>query len=167
MRQLYEETQTITKRIRKLGYKVIEMWEHEWNHMKKTTRCVTDLDIHSATPLDPRDAFFGGRTDARKLYYKFQEGEVGKYVDICSLYPTVNYYDEYPVGHPIHIRKDFKPLQEKPYFGFVKCKVVPPKDLYHPVLPHKAHGKLIFGLEPMVGTWCTPEIYKAMEMGYQ
>ena len=152
MRQLYEETQTITKRIRKLGYKVIEMWEHDWNHVKKTNRCVTDLDIHSATPLDPRDAFFGGRTDARKLYYKFQEGEVGKYVDICSLYPTVNYYDEYPVGHPIHIRKDFKPLQEKPYFGFVKCKVVPPKDLYHPVLPHKAHGKLIFGLEPMVGT---------------
>ena len=30
MSQLYQETQTVTKNIRKLGFKVIEIWEHDW-----------------------------------------------------------------------------------------------------------------------------------------
>ena len=170
MQQLYEETKSMTKKIRKLGFQVVEMWEHDWNKLKRdkeVKKYIEHVDSHAVTPLDPRDAFFGGRTDARKLYYKFKEGEVGKYVDICSLYPSVNYYDEYPVGHPACIKKDFKPLSEKPYFGFIKCKVIPPKNLYHPVLPKKQDGKLVFGLQPMVGTWCTPEIYKALEVGYQ
>ena len=88
-------------------------------------------------------------------------------MDICSLYPTVNYYDEYPIGHPIHIKENFEPLSERPYFGFIKCKVIPPENLYHSVLPRKLNGKLVFDLRPMVGTWCTPEIYKALEVGYR
>ena len=58
-------------------------------------------------------------------------------------------------------------MSEKPYFGFIKCEIIPPKGLYHPVLPQKRDGKLIFDLEPQVGTWCTPEIYKAIECGYK
>ena len=40
-------------------------------------------------PLNPRDAFFGGRTNAATLYYKADEtqGEQIKYVDVTSLYP--------------------------------------------------------------------------------
>ena len=171
MLQLHEETKQVTSKIKNLGYKVIEIWEHEWNQMKKHNKdvkvCIAEVDTESITPLNPRDAFFGGRTDARKLYYKFDHGEKGKYVDICSLYPTVNFFDEYPLGHPTQIKKDFKDLKAKPYFGFIKCKVVPPKGLYHPVLPRKRDGKLVFDLEPQVGTWCTPEIYKAIEMGYK
>ena len=170
MSQLHQETRAMTKNIRKLGFHVIEMWEHDWNRMKKlkdVKECIAGIDTHSVTPLDPRHAFFGGRTDARKMYYKFGPNEVGRYVDICSLYPTVNYYDQYPVGHPIQIKKDFKDLSKKPYFGFIKCIIIPPKGLYHPVLPRKRDGKLVFDLEPQLGTWCTPEIYKALEAGYK
>ena len=87
MQQLNDETKMITKKIQKLGYNVVEMWEHDWNHLKKQKEVrdsIQHVDTHSVTPLDPRDAFFGGRTDARKLHYKFKEGEKGKYVDICS-----------------------------------------------------------------------------------
>ena len=55
----------------------------------------------------------------------------------------------------------------KNYFGFIKCIIIPPKGLYHPVLPRKRDGKLVFDLEPQLGTWCTPEIYKALECGYK
>ena len=46
-------------------------------------------------------------------------------------------------------------LKAKPYFGFIKCKVVPPEGLLHLVLPRERNGKLFFGLEPQVDTWCT------------
>ena len=170
MSHLYQETQAVTKNIRKLGFKVIEIWEHDWNHKRKqkdVKECIEEVDTDSVKPLDPRDGFFGGRTDARKMHYQFGPGEVGRYVDICSLYPTVNYYDEYPVDHPVQIKKNFQDLSKKPYFGFIKCKVTPPKGLYHPVLPRKRDGKLIFDLETQIGTWCTPEIYKALECGYK
>ena len=58
------------------------------------------------------------------------------------------YYDEYPVGHPTKI---IKPQSyDKSWFGFIYGKILPPRGLYQPVLPHKqttkqAH-KLLFGL---------------------
>jgi len=36
-----------------------------------------------------------------KLIYDFKsKGVKGKYINAVSLYPTVMYYDRYPVGHP-------------------------------------------------------------------
>jgi hypothetical protein len=58
------------------------------------------------------------------------------------------FYDKYPVGHAIKIQK---PKAYNPdWFGFVYCKVLPPRGIYLPVLPYKqktkqAH-KLLFGL---------------------
>jgi hypothetical protein len=120
-----------------------------------------------------------------KLKYTFDEagGEVGCYDDVCSLYPTVNYYDAYPVGVPtVYSRsvnhdgwfKDGKVCEnhEVPdpsqVFGFIKCTVHCPDDLYHPVLPHKGEdGKLLFDLKsPKSGTWATPEIQVALRKGY-
>ena len=54
-------------------------------------------------PLNPRDAFFRGRTNVTKLTYDFKPDEKGRYVDFVSLYPTVNFFKEYPVGHPVKI----------------------------------------------------------------
>ena len=119
-----------------------------------------------------RNAFFGGRTNAVKLIYKFKEGEEGIYSDITSLYPTVNYYDIYPKGHPIIIGEEditeehYKKLHNKEYLGFFDISMKPPKNLYHPVLPTKGE-KLIFDLEDKRGIWCSNEIYVAMEMGYE
>jgi len=36
-------------------------------------------------PIGPREAFYGGRTNAIKLYHKCQPGERIDYVDVCSL----------------------------------------------------------------------------------
>ena len=96
-----------------------------------------------------RDAFYGGRCEPVKLIYDFKaKKEQGKYIDVVSLYPTVMYYDEYPVGYPKRIEKPDN--YDDKWFGFVHCKVLPPRGLYLPVLPYKqktkqAH-KLMFGL---------------------
>ena len=119
-----------------------------------------------------RKAFFGGRTNATKLLYTFPEGEEGIYSDITSLYPSVNYYDIYPKGHPIIFEeKDiteehYKKLLSREYLGFFDIEVIPPKRLYHPVLPTKGE-KLIFDLNEKRGLWCSNEVYVAMDMGYK
>jgi len=73
----------------------------------------------------------GRRTNATKLLYDFKVNECGRYVDFCSLYPTVQFYKKYPIGHPLKI---FEPEKyDKKWYGLIKCKVLPPKKLYHPV----------------------------------
>ena len=106
----------------------------------------------------------------------------------CSLYPTVQYYKKYPIDHPTKI---FKPeYYDKSWFGLIKCKVLPPRKLYHPVLPQrikvKNYEKLIFTLcktcsktknknicshdnneRSFIGTWTTDEVNKAISKGYK
>ncbi|XP_041361018.1 uncharacterized protein LOC121377177 [Gigantopelta aegis] len=184
--ELYALTCRKREELKLKGYKVIEIWEHEFNHLQKSNpelkQFVNSLDLQDR--LNPRDSFFGGRTNASTLHYKVKEGEEVKYVDFTSLYPWVNKYCQYPVGHPEIIHKDFKPLDQ--YFGIAKVKVAPPRKLYHPVLPYRSNGKLKFPLcrtcsdqelqtpchhsdeeRNITGTWCIPEILKAMEKGYQ
>ena len=50
--------------------------------------------------FDPREAFFGGRTNAVKLHHEVASGEKIKYIDVTSLYPWVNKTQEYSIGHP-------------------------------------------------------------------
>ena len=53
------------------------------------------------SPLQPRDAFFGGRTENFVLKWSRQlQSQTLKYVDVCSLYPYVNSKSVYPSGHP-------------------------------------------------------------------
>ena len=73
-----------------------------------------------------------------------------------------------------------------PYRGLIKCRVLAPKGLLHPLLPVRSAGKLCFPLcktcvhsrqtEPcehseeersFSGAWCTIELYKALELGYK
>ena len=56
-------------------------------------------------------------------------------MDFCSLYPTVQHYQKYPIGHPTKIFNPDK--HDKSWYGLIKCKVVPPRNLYHPVLPQR------------------------------
>ena len=117
-----------------------------------------------------RKSFFGGRTNATKLIYNFKEGEEGKYSDITSLYPTVNYYDEYPMGHYEIITnigtQEMDRFKNREYFGFIDCDITCPNNLYHPVLPRKGN-KLYFDLMDKRGVWCSNEIYKALDLGYK
>ena len=119
-------------------------------------------------------------------------GEEIQYVDVTSLYPTVNKYDENPIGHPTIITHP-EDQDISHYFGLPKVDVLAPRQLYHPVLPHRSLGKLTFPLcrasvteempKPLLersprcsrddserlfsGTWCTPESMEAAKQGYQ
>ncbi len=134
--------------------------------------------------------------------------------------------------HPtIILTPSLQKLLAREYFGLVKCQILPPRGLYHPVLPVRAAGKLMFPLcrtcvldsiardqvkkkreaclkrfeawrdkrleqglavdegperfdppgpperfegvcthegaaRAFQGTWCTPEIYRALDHGY-
>ena len=84
---LLSKTQKATAKLRSLGYAVVEIWEHEFLKQKKDDELQKFLETHDVTDrLNPRDAFFGGRTNAVRLYY---EG-TAKYVDFTSLYPWVS-----------------------------------------------------------------------------
>ena len=189
MGTLYNKTQDKNNKITTAGYNLIEMWECKLKNDKCFQKYYkNDWNREVVGPLNPRDAFFGGRTNATKLLYKFNEGECGRYVDFCSLYPTVQYYKKYPIGHPEKIISPEK--YDTKWYGFIKCKILAPRELYHPVLPQKIKceksEKLMFPLciscakskqqercqhneneRSFIGTWTTDEVNKAIEQGYR
>ena len=88
------------------------------------------------------------------------------------------------VGHPRIITENFEDIST--YFGLIKCSVLPPRGLFHPVLPYRTQGKLMFPLckscadacdhtpcthcdheRAIQGTWCSVELEKALERGYR
>ena len=148
MYQLYKNTERINQAIAAAGYNIKTIWEHEFDNNKE----MKNTKLHEKDLVEPpkiRDSFFGGRCEPIKLLYDFKaKNQKGRYIDVVSLYPTVMYHDKYPIGHPTKI---VKPDAYDPnWFGFVYCKILPPRGLYHPVLPYKqktkqAH-KLLFGL---------------------
>ena len=188
MIELQRTTGLKNQRIRDLGYNLVEVYECELSKNPDFKKWCKNNTIDIVTPLNPRDAFFGGRTNVPKLTYQFKPGEKGRYVDFVSLYPTVNFFKEYPVGHPIKI---YNPKQYDPkWFGFVQCKIEAPRELYHPVLPVRLRcGKSDKVLLPLcrtcattqqhekcehspddrafTGTWCSNKIALALKKGYR
>ena len=177
---------TVEKRdtIKNAGYNHVSTYECQLTKNKDFQKFAKNFTQEIVEPLNPRDAFYSGRTSATKLLYNFKDNECGRYVDFCSLSPTVQYYQKYPIGHPIKI---FNPEKyDKSWYGLIKCKVVPPKGLYHPVLPQRikvdSYEKLVFTLckacaetrnqnkcehtdneRSFIGTWTTDEINKALK----
>ncbi|KAK3708940.1 hypothetical protein QZH41_002810 [Actinostola sp. cb2023] len=189
MGDIRNATEQRTRRMREWGFKVVEMWEHEWDGMQSDDNNDTFPQwMKHREPLNPREGLFGGRTNALKLHFKCPEGSRVDYVDFTSLYPSVMLSGgAYPVGHPTLIRRDFKSPLTEHYYGFNKVKVLPPRHLYIPVLPSHIQNKLMFVLcrtcaeqlrqtkgrcchnteeRALVGTWTTPELKKAIALGY-
>ena len=90
--KVYEATCLTTAILRDAGYTVIEKWGCEFAEQKKTDPELQAFleKFEMVPPLEPRDAFFGGRTGATTLYAKTSEGEDISYQDFTSLYPWVN-----------------------------------------------------------------------------
>lgn len=63
------------KELKELGYKLVIVWEHQFYFQLEKNAAlqqfVSTLDLQDR--LDPRDSFFGGRTNAIKLHYKASE----------------------------------------------------------------------------------------------
>ncbi|XP_061191720.1 uncharacterized protein LOC133199940 [Saccostrea echinata] len=183
--ELHEETLRRNTVLEEMGYSVHSIWEHDFDQQVQIEGAlqnyVRDLDIPD--PLNPREALYGGRTNATRLYC--EEGDM-RYVDVCSLYPYVLKHRPFPLDHPQIITDDFQDVRT--YFGLIHCRVLPPRGLYHPVLPYRTGGKLLFPLcrtcaerqdstskhrcqhtdqeRSLTGTWVTTELHKALDMGY-
>ena len=193
--EVFEATKKREAILRVNGYAVVTMWECQWKEILSTRKSAIDFlaTWTPIPPLNPRDAFFGGRTNATCLHHSTDnEEEKIFYVDVTSLYPWVNAEADYPVGHPIVLTNPTHQDISR-YFGVAKVDVLPPYGLYHPVLPHRHCGKLTFPLcakcvteempkrlterthrcghtdkeRTLTGTWCTPELIKAVEKGYR
>lgn len=65
-----------------MGYTVHEMWECEWNGQIKSSPDlqVFLLSLDIIPPLNPRDAFFGGRTGAAPCIVRLMTHKGKKYV---------------------------------------------------------------------------------------
>ena len=158
---------------------VIEIWECEYNNLIKTNSEFADFvknegEIRPA--LQPRESLTGGRTNAIVLCH---EG----YVDFTSLYPYIQKYGAFPIGHPEIITQNFKSLEN--YFGIIYCRIVPPEDLFLPVLPFRSNNKLVFPLcskcavenikkcnhsdeeRALENTWVILEVLEALKIGYR
>ncbi|EFA12679.1 hypothetical protein TcasGA2_TC010703 [Tribolium castaneum] len=85
------------------------------------------------------------------------------------------------VGHAEYMNVDLDRVD-----GFIKCRILPPQNLYHPVLPYKCNGKLTFPLcklcvetsyqnvcshsndeRSFIGTFVADELRKSLELGYR
>ena len=185
MREVGYKTQDRMKYLREAGYVVTEKWECEFRKEMKGNAELKSLyrKCMHINHLNPRDALYGGRTCSIKLYKRVEEGQKMVYVDFNSLYPDVNFRCEYPVGHPTVYNKGEIPNRVN---GLLKCKVLPPRRLFLPILPYRCRGKLLFPLcrtcaetctqtqcphadeeeRALTGTWVTLEIDKALSLGY-
>ena len=138
------------QKMKDAGHTVVSIWGCEFRKLLHNTPGLeNELCSHSYvknTPINIRDALYGGRTEASKTYYKVKDGEQFRYVDVISLYPYICKYGKFPVGHSeVYVGADCPPdcLDRE---GVIQCKVLPPRELYHPVLPYKSNSKLMFPL---------------------
>ena len=177
MGDLHQKTIERSKYIIDDGFTLIEMWEYQWFKSKEYKNIVKNSnDI--VEPLNPARCLLWWPKNASKLEVL---NKILRYIDVCSLYPTVQYFDYYPLCHPEKIYNPEK--NDKYWYGLIKCKMVAPKKLYNPVLPIKK-DKLKFTLctkcfdekcnscthndeeRELLRTWTTDEVHKALEKGY-
>ena len=190
LKEVYEATLKKHELLQQRGYHLQVKWECDWDQDVKTNPDLQQfLNTFEIVKLpNPRHAFFGGRTNAVKLHHAVEPGEEIEYINITR--------HKYPVGHPVeHPEVIVNPEDQDihHYFRVALVDILPPYQLYHPVLPFCHRGKLTFLLcrtcveeemsKPLLekshrcshtpeqrtlqGTWCTPELHKAVEMGYR
>ncbi|MDI9312371.1 MAG: DNA polymerase, partial [Limnohabitans sp.] len=190
----YLKTVRRTSNIRSMGYQVIEKWECQFNQdMISNESLKTFIDdrlryynkLEIVGEANIRESFFGGRTNNIQFFYETSENEVIEYKDVCSLYPFVLKNKHFPVNHPQIITSNFDYSLDY-YFGFIKCKVLPPNNLYLPVLPMRYDHKLKFVLcnkcselmqqtechhtdeeRSLTNTWTSIELKEALDKGYK
>lgn len=187
----YETTKAKIMRLKDFGFLVNEMWECDFRNLLKNNpeiKSYTNTHYNKIlTKLNPRDAFYGGRTGNTCEYYEIKDTEKIKYADVCSLYPYICKSSKFPLSHPeVYVGDACNKLNLNNIDGLIKCTILPPEELYHPVLPQKINNKLMFILcrtcgqdmnyneckhtseeRVLEGTWVLDEVLKALEKGYK
>jgi hypothetical protein len=96
---------------------------------------LSSLSYVKNSPINIRDALYGGRTETSKTWYRTKQGEEMHYVDVINLHPYICKYGRFPVGHPeVNVGADC-PAECLDKEGIIKCNVLPPRMLYHPFIP--------------------------------
>ena len=165
----YNKTMERKNLLELAGYKVETMWGCEWDNIKKKLPNKSIIEDQARKQnIRTRDALMGGRTEAFKSYFKCNKHQKIFYLDVCSLYPTVNALDDYAVGYKKYVNITSEDILNDKFIGVVKCDIKPPKDLHIPVLPDNSDGKLLFHLNDMYEkTWASPELKLALQKGYE
>ena len=149
----YDKTMEQVNLLESNKYKVVQMWECEWNETKKSLPNKTELEENAIQQnINIRDAFFGGRTEGFKSYHKCNEYEKLFYYDVVSLYPTVNALDEYAVGFSKYVSLTLDNINNNDsiwndFIGIVKVDITPPNNIYVPLLPDNSNKKNIISFE--------------------
>ena len=163
----YNETTIRETHLRNMGLKIHSIWSCQYQRMLSVDRewqsILLGYDVRE--PIDMRDCYYGGRTNALLLTKMCRDGEKVGYCDFCSLYPYSMKNNVFPQDHPIRIVNQFDaPISvvceggcrflhlcpgyhiSLPYFGVIKAKILPPRKLLHPVLPVRCLQRLMFPL---------------------
>lgn len=180
MKELYRQTMERQQILQDHGFNVVAVWEHEFKDFQQEHNI---SNTNFPERLRPRNAFYGGRTSVMTTYCKVSSGEKISYCDFTSLYTYVNKYCTYPVGHPEIYVDNFPSIENS--FGLVQLDILPPRNLFHPVLPIRCRGKNMFVLcntcaetessacncnpekRMLSGTWDTLHLNKAIQLGYK
>ena len=109
MDELHQKIQAFSIQLKRKGYGLVEMWECQFRQdMKKNATLAETCDKYKPLEsLQPRTAFFGGRTYKTKLCHEYEDIEEVRYVNFTSLYPWVCKNAKLPTGLPdIHSGTD-------------------------------------------------------------
>ena len=205
MEDLYDKTMDRTNELRDARYRVVEKWGHVWD-AEREQHVPFPSWINDQFPTLSRQVLYGGRTNAIRLYAACRgEGSrqetLGsvppvdriRYIDVVSLYPSVMWEEEFPVGHPeLWFGERLPPVERcaerilsGAWFGVIRCEVDPPRGLYFPVLPLIFQHKLMFVLcaacaeneakscthtpaqRRLRGVWPSVELRAALARGYR
>lgn len=170
MGELRMMTEEQNNRLRSRGYKVVVMWECDWDRYVKQHKLPTYReDLLHREPLNPRDSYYGGRTETIMCYFRITGNQRIHYVDVTSMYPAVMRDCVYPVGPPTVLKKDRDPMIPiHQFFGVAKVKISSPEFMHLPFLPTRSNvGKVTFGLGTIVGTYTSVELKQAVALGYE
>ncbi len=104
-----------------------------------------------------REAYYGGRVDVFRM-----KGKNLYYYDVNSMYPYVMYSKEYPTGYVVSTTGY---LEDK--LGIYKVTVEINDKVFYPLLPYRLRGKLLFPVGKFTGWYTSPEVAKALMLGYK
>ncbi|KAL3069275.1 hypothetical protein niasHS_018000 [Heterodera schachtii] len=138
------------------GLDVEEIWECKIREQltRDPEMCEFFADLGTDRgPIDPRHAYYGGRTGPLQLIAEPKEDEKISVFDIISLYPWVNYSTDYPVGIPSIIYPTGAEMivnwtrpEQLQFRGIYRVRVIPPRGF--------------------VGNYTHIELARALESGY-
>nr|YP_010455106.1 DNA polymerase [Porodaedalea mongolica]UUA03948.1 DNA polymerase [Porodaedalea mongolica]WCF76708.1 DNA polymerase [Porodaedalea mongolica] len=118
---------------------------------------------------DLSKAFYGGHVD---MYIPANDKGTEVYVnDVNALYPTAMRDNKYPTLLFAHFIGDISIMERyngllNDNLGVFKVRVHAPKDILHPLLPHKSNNVTVYGDGTWVGWYYSEELLNAAKYGY-